>query len=174
MSFQYVWEKMYQHTPVSGKEIGNLYYFRQLFRLTNVTKKVKQNYASCESLLLSATNAYLCAAFMEWAGLQTLDDVPKSITIPGPRSRVKQRKEFLQNVLSKFVEEYVLVEFDREKALRKKNKDNESASEQTEEPVDVNAEATDTSAGKEGVILEGKTFLLPEKVGLQLNKYRLG
>ena len=32
------------------------------------------------------------------------------------------------------------MEFDRGKALQRKNKQNESASEQTEEPVDVNAE----------------------------------
>ena len=86
-----------------------------------------------------ATNAHICVVFMEWAGLQTLDDIPKSITIPIPRSKEKQQQEFLENVLSKFVE-CVLVEFDRGKALQRKNKQNESASEQTEEPVDVNAE----------------------------------
>lgn len=120
---QYVWEKLYQPSSVSGKEVGTLYFFRQLFRLTNVRKSVKKNYASCESLMLSTTNAYICSAFMEWADHNSLEGSPQAINILGSNKSIKERKVFLETILSKFVEEYVLIEFDKEKALRRNVED---------------------------------------------------
>ena len=97
-------------------------------------KSVKANYASCESLLLSATNAYICTAFMEWAGLGSLGGTPKEIKVPGPRSSTKQREQFVDNVLSKFVEEFILVEFDSEKSATKKQKETEMATSPEDKP----------------------------------------
>ena len=47
--------------------------------MVNVSNKVQKNYKSAESLMLSTTKAYLCFAFMKWAGLQTLDDKPVNL-----------------------------------------------------------------------------------------------
>ena len=60
--------------------------------------------------MLSATKAYLCSAFMEYAGLETLDGNPKNITSSEPKD--------LEEIIGCFVDEYVMLEFDVEKALR--------------------------------------------------------
>ena len=61
--------------------------------------------------MLSATNAYLCSALMEYAGLEQLDGAPKKITSSDPKD--------LERIIGCFVDEYVMLEFDVEKALRK-------------------------------------------------------
>lgn len=60
--------------------------------------------------MLSATKAYLCSAFMEYAGLEQLDGIPKKITSSDPKD--------LERIIGCFVDEYVMLEFDVEKALR--------------------------------------------------------
>lgn len=60
--------------------------------------------------MLSATKAYLCSAFMEYAGLERLDGTPKQITSSDPKD--------LERIIGCFVDEYVMLEFDVEKALR--------------------------------------------------------
>lgn len=60
--------------------------------------------------MLSATKAYLCSAFMEYAGLERFDGTPKQITSSDPKD--------LERIIGCFVDEYVMLEFDVEKALR--------------------------------------------------------
>ena len=72
---------------------------------------MKNNFESVNSLMLSVTKAYLCSAFMEYAGLTTLDGTPKNINAT---SQPKALEEFIGS----FVDEYVMLEFDVEKALR--------------------------------------------------------
>lgn len=84
----------------------------------NVYTKVKKNYASAEHLMLSATKAYICEAFMNWAGLEKLDDTPTRIINPPQESSDDEKKHFLQTTVGKFVEEYVLTEFDVAKKQR--------------------------------------------------------
>lgn len=104
---QYIWEHLY--STKSARDVGTLYQIRQRFGLVNVSAKVKNNFESANSLMLSLTKAYLCSAFMEYAGLEKLDGTPKNINLEDGN---------LQNVIGCFVDEYVMVEFDVEKTLR--------------------------------------------------------
>ena len=82
--------------------------------MTNVYSKVKQNYESADNLMLCATKEYLCCAFKSWAGLDNLD----TLTLIDKKASDKQKTKFIDEVISKFVEEFAFVEFDIEKALR--------------------------------------------------------
>ena len=101
---QYIWEQLYN--TKSARDVGTLYNIRQRFGLVNVSSKVKNNFESANSLMLSTTKAYLCSAFMEYAGLERLDGNPKNITSLEPKD--------LEKVIGGFVDEYVMVEFDVE------------------------------------------------------------
>ncbi|CAH3179477.1 unnamed protein product, partial [Porites lobata] len=115
----YVWEQLYNNTSIGGRDIGTLYHLRQHFRLVNVSNKVQKNYKSAESLMLSTTKAYLCSAFMKWAGLQTLDDKPVNLPkLPSETDSAEVKKDFLHKHIGKFVDEFVLVEFDVERAWK--------------------------------------------------------
>ena len=76
------------------------------------------NYKSAEHLMLSATKAYLCEAFMTWAGLDNLDGTPTKISVPSSDSSDEEKKSFLTATIGEFVELYVLTEFDVEKRQR--------------------------------------------------------
>lgn len=60
--------------------------------------------------MLSVTKAYLCSAFMEYTGLEKLDGIPNKISSRDPKD--------LEEIIGSFVDEYVMLEFDVEKALR--------------------------------------------------------
>lgn len=62
--------------------------------------------------MLSVTKACICCAFMEFAGLESMEDTPSNITLP-PNS---VKTDFLTETVGKFVEKFVMVEFDAEKA----------------------------------------------------------
>jgi len=67
--------------------------------------------------MLSATKAYLCTAFKSWAGLDTLDGIPVNLPkLPTSSDSIELKKEFLAKHIGKFVDEFVLVEFDAERA----------------------------------------------------------
>ena len=68
--------------------------------------------------MLSATKAYLCEAFMTWAGMETLDGTPTTISVPTGESSEEEKKSFIESTIGKFVEQYVLAEFDVEKRQR--------------------------------------------------------
>ena len=117
--FQYAWEQLYSSSAASGRDEGTLYHLRQHFRLLNVPNNVKKNYKSAENLMLSATKAYLCTAFKTWAGLDKLDGVPENLPkLPKHTDNIEVKKEFIEKQFGKFVDEYVLVEFDIEKTWR--------------------------------------------------------
>ena len=62
--------------------------------------------------------AYLCCAFMSWAGLASLDGLtPTKITLVDEASN-EMKTEFIEKVIGKFAEEFAFVEFDIEKAWR--------------------------------------------------------
>lgn len=72
--------------------------------MSNVYSKVKQNYQSAENLMLCATKAYLCCAFMSWAGLDSLDGVtPTKITLVDEKASNEMKTEFIEEVIGKFV-----------------------------------------------------------------------
>ena len=68
--------------------------------------------------MLSATKAYLCEAFMTWAGLKTLDSTPTKIRVPSKDSSEDEKISFLHDTIGEFVEQYALTEFDIEKKQR--------------------------------------------------------
>ena len=105
---QYIWEQLYN--TKSAQDVGTLYNIRQRFGLVNVSPKVKNNFESANSLMLSTTKAYLCSAFMEYAGLERLGGNPKNIT--------SLEQKDLEKVIGSFVDEYMMVEFDVEEVLR--------------------------------------------------------
>ena len=74
--------------------------------------------------MLSVTKAYMCSALMEYVGLEKLDGVPTKIS--------SLEDKDLQNVIGSFVDEYVMVEFDVEKALRQQK---EQAQQNGNQPV---------------------------------------
>ena len=115
-----MWEQLYSSSAASGRDGGTLYHLRQHFRLVNVPNNVKKNYKSAENLILSATKAYLCTAFKTWAELDKLDGVPENLPkLLKHTDTIEVKKEFIEKHFGKFVDEYVLVEFDVERAWRK-------------------------------------------------------
>ena len=88
--------------------------------MTNVYSSVKKNYKSAEHLMLCSTKAYICSAFMNWAEFDTPDGVSKNIVIPDNSSSKAEKKQFIDSTISKFVEEYILVEFNIETMWRDK------------------------------------------------------
>jgi len=89
--------------------------------MVNVYSDVKKNYKSAERLMLTATKAYLCCAFMQWAGMEEQSGTPVKIILPPKTSSQEERKEFLSDVIGKFVEEFVLVECDIERVWREQH-----------------------------------------------------
>lgn len=57
---------------------------------------------------------------MTWAGLDSLDGHPSLIELPPLNANKKEKNAFVTNVFGKFVEEYVMTEFDMEKSWRMK------------------------------------------------------
>ena len=78
--------------------------------MVNVYSDVKKNYKSAELLMLSATKANLCCAFMQWTGMDSLKGTPTNIQLPSKTSGKEERATFLNGTIGKFVEECVLVE----------------------------------------------------------------
>lgn len=67
--------------------------------------------------MLSATKAYFCTAFKTWAGLEKLDGVPSNLPkLPNSSDSIEIKKAFIEKHIGKFVDEFVLVEIDVEKA----------------------------------------------------------
>jgi DNA-binding NarL/FixJ family response regulator len=83
-----------------------------------VKPKVKNNFESANSLMLSATKAYLCSAFMQWAGLDSLEGTPKKIKTLDPNLLDQDKQEYITTTIGEFVDEYIMVECDVEKSLQ--------------------------------------------------------
>ena len=97
--------------------MGTLYQFRQKLGKRNVYSDAKKNYKAAAEFLLEVTKAYLCEAFMEWTGMDTMEEKPTSIKVP--RLHAKENKtKFMNDTIGTFVDEYVLPEFDVEKVWR--------------------------------------------------------
>lgn len=74
--------------------------------------------------MLSATQAYLCAAFKTWAGLEDLDGVPVNLPeLPKKHDTTEVKGDYLFTQIGKFVDEFVLVEFDVERAWMEARKE---------------------------------------------------
>ena len=66
--------------------------------------------------MLSATKAYICAAFMAWAGTTDTATSPSWVSSIAKERNSAVQWESLQIQIGKFVDEYMLTEFDIERA----------------------------------------------------------
>ena len=62
-----------QHTN-SGRDVGTLMYFRNLFGHNNVKVRVKDAFTPAEDLFLQVFTAYVLAAFMDSTGMSSLEE----------------------------------------------------------------------------------------------------
>lgn len=113
---QSIWEQLYDTN--SSRDIGTLYYFRQRLGKKNVYADVKKNYKSAAELMDETTKAYICEAFMEWAGLDSFHSTPTKLRTPSLKSSKESKLAFMNDKLGLFVEEYVFPELNIEKASR--------------------------------------------------------
>lgn len=60
----------------------------------------------------------MCSAFMEWAGLDSLKSVPQKIKVLKPSSSEEEKRQYLNDVIGAFVDEYIMVECDVDKEIR--------------------------------------------------------
>lgn len=88
----------------------------------NVPSDVTKNYASCESLMLSATKSYLSSAFLTWSKINSTNETPMYVTkMLKKDASIEEQWQFLQSYLGKFVDEFVLTKFDIEKKWEEEN-----------------------------------------------------
>jgi hypothetical protein len=121
--------------------------------MTNVYASVKKNYKTAENLMLSTTKAYLCCAFMDFAGIDSLEGTPSKITLPSQESSDKEKTTLFTDIIGKFVENYVMVEFDVERAWREQQEQRRIQA--TANPTTCNISSTSThipefTSGKKG------------------------
>lgn len=154
-SKQYIWEQLYDSSPMCGREVGTLYNLRQQFRMVNVYKDVKKNYKSAELLILSATKAYLCCAFMQWAGMEKLDGPAVNVVLPLETSSHEEKENFLSSTIGKFVEEFVLVECDVEKAWREQQEHKRQQQRSANQSLSADAPTTCTSSSGDPELTTG-------------------
>ena len=143
-----------------GREVGTLYNLRQQFRMVNVYSDVKKNYKSAELLMLSATKAYLCCAFMQWAGMEEMSGTPVKIKLPPKASSQEDREKFLTDTVGKFVEEFVLVECDIEKAWREQHDQKRQQQRCPSQTFTASTPSTSTSSTANPQIQTGTVILV--------------
>ena len=78
----------------------------------------KKNYKAAAEFMTEITKAYLCEAFMEWSGMETVEGKPANIKVPGLHASQESKTKFVNDTIGTFVDEYVLPEFDVEKVWR--------------------------------------------------------
>lgn len=91
--------------------------FREKLDRKNVTpEKVTKSYEGCEQFLLSFGKAYICAAAMEFWGLEDLNSTPlKNIPPVGiTHHSLKKKKDYFDKVVGEFVDEFVMADPDQE------------------------------------------------------------
>lgn len=113
--FQLVYSHLYKAESV--REVGTLKFFRERLNRRNVTpEKVTKSYEGCEQFIISVGTAYLLEAALEYWGMDSLKDVPtKHIPPKGIlHMSLEKKKEYFNNVIGGFVDEYVMADPDSE------------------------------------------------------------
>lgn len=98
--------------------MGTLYQLRQKLGKRNVYSDAKKNYKAAAEFMMEVTKAYLCEAFMEWAGIESIEGNPANIKVPSLHASKEHKTKFVNETIGTFVDEYVLPEFDIEKVWR--------------------------------------------------------
>ncbi|XP_067022428.1 uncharacterized protein [Acropora muricata] len=101
-----VWEHLYKIE--SGRDVGTLYYFRNLFGRNNVKQKVKDGFAPAQDLFLQVFNAYVVAAFMDWTGMMEIQSLPTKVSTPDVRRNQQEKIQYLDKVIGSFVDSFCL------------------------------------------------------------------
>ena len=78
---------------------------------------VKKNFKASAELLQEVTKAYVCVAYMEWTGLDSMDGMPRDIMIPHPNMTKVVKKGFMESIIGKFADKFILPNLDAEKAM---------------------------------------------------------
>ena len=68
--------------------------------------------------MVEVTKAYLCEAFMEWVGMESIEGKPANIKVPSLHASKEHKTKFVNETIGTFVDEYILPEFDTEKVSR--------------------------------------------------------
>ena len=82
------------------------------------TQMPKKNYKAAAEFMGEVTKAYLCEAFMEWAGMESIDGKAEKIKVPTQHAFRENKTKFVNETIGTFVDEYVFPEFDVEKMWR--------------------------------------------------------
>uniref|UniRef100_A0A7M5VF96 C2H2-type domain-containing protein n=3 Tax=Clytia hemisphaerica TaxID=252671 RepID=A0A7M5VF96_9CNID len=96
-----VWHFLYDAS--SSSDVGTLYQARNFLNARNVSKEPMKCVNACEELLNKYTEALTLAAFHEYIETNKID-------LSKLKEPTAQNKESLKNVISKFVESYVIAE----------------------------------------------------------------
>lgn len=121
-----MWEHLYKIE--SGRDVGTLYYFRNLFGRNNVKQKVKDGFAPAEDLFLQVFNAYVVAAFMDWTGMMEIQSLPTKVSTPPDARRNQQEKiQYLNGVMGSFVDSFCLAVPNVKKAIEKQREQQQQA-----------------------------------------------
>ena len=83
---------------------------------------------------------------MQWAGMETLDGTPVNIKLPLGTSSHEEKENFLSSTVGKFVEEFVLVECDVEKAWREQQEQKRQQQMSANQSLPSDAPTTCTSS----------------------------
>ena len=121
-----MWEHLYKIK--SGRDVGTLYYFRNLFGRNNVKQKVKDGFAPAQDLFLQVFNAYVVAAFMDWTGMMEIQSLPTKVSAPPDVRRNQQEKiQYLNKVIGSFVDSFCLALPNVKNAIEKQREQQQQA-----------------------------------------------
>ena len=97
--------------------------------------------------MLSATKAYICAALMTWLGTADTSTLPPWVSSIAKEKNSTVQWESLHIQLGKFVDEYVLTEFDIERAWRDQVEQQKQQKENQRSNVDFTQRSPDNVDG---------------------------
>lgn len=121
-----MWEHLYKIE--SGRDVGTLYYFRNLFGRNNVKQKVKDGFAPAQDLFLQVFNAYVVAAFMDWTGMMEIQSLLTKVSSPPDVRRNQQEKiQYLNKVIGSFVDSFCLALPNVKNAIEKQREQQQQA-----------------------------------------------
>ncbi len=92
---------------------------------------------------------------MQWAGMEKLDGTPVNVVLPPETSSHEERENFLSYTIGKFVEEFVLVECDVEKAWREQQEQKRQQQRSANQSLSADAPTTCTSSSADPKLTTG-------------------
>lgn len=90
----------------SVREVGTLKYFRERVMRYNVHPDIKKDIDAFQDFFLSVGKAYLMEAFLEFFGMNSVQDSPTT-HIPRLRQSRMEENDYFNDVFGEFVDKYV-------------------------------------------------------------------